>query len=109
MSKHTPGPWSVTHFSRLYIGQFVDGAERHDAETASVPLFKTVATIVERTGETDANARLIAAAPELLEACKDLVKRLVHCTVRNGTDKEFAEIAVAPYRAIIAKAEGETK
>lgn len=44
----------------------------------------------------EANARLIAAAPELLEALKDLVKYLKS---QSDSDLEFAE-------HVIAKAEG---
>src|SRR5262249_24836787 len=35
-----------------------------------IPQMKAVAVVKERTGETEANARLIAAAPDLLAACE---------------------------------------
>lgn len=67
MNKHTPGPWHVTTEtdgrSRGYIraGEPLDGAKMPPA----------VARVCARTlSENEANARLIAAAPELLEALR---------------------------------------
>jgi len=51
------------------------------------------------TTEAKANARLIAAAPELLEALKDLVRYLKYIE-NDSTGLELAEFA-------IAKAEGQ--
>jgi hypothetical protein len=51
--------------------------------------------------ETRANARLIAAAPDLLEALKDALCALDCC----GKDYDAASVA----RAAITKATGETK
>ena len=60
--KHTPGPWEAhkTHY----------GDDR--TWDVSSPL-RTVATINDGDGLAEANARLIAAAPELLEALEILV------------------------------------
>ena len=64
-SKHTPGPWLV----RVRVNQT---PQVWDGETG-------IASIVDRgqrgNGQNEANARLIAAAPALLEAlrgCADL-------------------------------------
>jgi hypothetical protein len=52
-TKHTPGPWACPHGARIY------GADSHlVAETA----FEH-----RGTTETEANAALMAAAPEMLE------------------------------------------
>lgn len=50
-----------------------------------VPQLQAVAIVTLRTGETDANARLIAAAPDLLAACA-LFTKAAHETrdVLNG-------------------------
>lgn len=58
-SKHTAGPWHV----------FKDEINDGDGLTVArvvrfVPLYRE---------QSDANARLIAAAPDLLEACKAIV------------------------------------
>lgn len=66
MSKHTPGPWKVTddgciYFKDGFIGeayQFNPGLYGEKQEDA--PMM--------------ANAKLIAAAPEMLEALKDLLQ-----------------------------------
>lgn len=57
MSDHTPGPWSVGEKRGVWVGPVVmaDDGKRG------------VAFVV---GESDANARLLAAAPDLLAALK---------------------------------------
>lgn len=62
MSKHTPGPWkcAATGLARSGLPEF----EIHWSDAG-----ECVAEVVH--GE--ANARLIAAAPELLEACEQLL------------------------------------
>lgn len=61
MSKHTPGPW-----------KFYD--DSNDGKTNRIEIVaigKTVARIYHSVPAEDLpNARLIAAAPDLLEACK---------------------------------------
>jgi hypothetical protein len=62
MSNHTPGPW--THEGQGDITGIEDnGFGRGPVDVCSVYL-RTV------EGRHEANARLIAAAPDLLEACK---------------------------------------
>lgn len=50
--------------------------------------------------------RLRAHHDELAAALADATERLKSVMVKNGTDAEFAEIAVSRYRAVIAKARG---
>lgn len=63
-AKHTPGPW-------FYNGD--EGSETakygHNVNTAR----GVIAEIEERGGKTEHNARLIAAAPELLAALEKLI------------------------------------
>lgn len=58
MTKHTPGPWKV--HDRWYVGQDKDGSGTH-AEVKCC-----VGVPSDREDEHEANARLIAAAPDLL-------------------------------------------
>ena len=98
---HTPGPWSVeTKGSR----HFIDGADE-----------LTVA-YVDRAGVRErqtyeANAQLIAAAPELLAALREIESKLnaLLCErVLDSTLPEFYEVRNArnSARAAISKAEG---
>jgi hypothetical protein len=85
MSKHTPGPWVVkklrARYARFCAINTVDGSP---------------------VGESyeEKNARLIAAAPELLETLENLLK--VH-EGEGGTQHHAGDMA----RAAIAKAKGE--
>ncbi len=65
MSKHTPGPWKVTGYEphNKVIASYGDGKQPVHFDVALCHLEVAI-------GTPQANARLIAAAPELLEACK---------------------------------------
>ena len=71
-AKHTPGPWYLEEVgyssSSYYIRGSFDSGARHTIGKGAV------AHIPRSTvNPMEANARLIAAAPELLEACKSLL------------------------------------
>lgn len=95
-AKHTPGPW------RAHCGQ------------NSIDIQPDIAKVYIQAGRYDgsqskqrtANANLIAAAPELLEACKSaewLIQQLVTMN-RIPANNEALRLA----RAAIAKAGGAT-
>ena len=96
MTKHTPGPWN-----------FYD--DSNDGKTNRIEIVavgKTVARIYHSVPAEDLpNARLIAAAPDLLDALE---------TALDGWQREFEYLAkrtpewVTKARASIAKATGET-
>ena len=87
MSKHTPGPWYFLpdRNGRLQVGPSINYTV---AEMCVTPL----------EGQ-EANARLIATAPELLEALTDCVEHM-HWTQPQG------EAAWKKAKAVIAKATG---
>ena len=92
---HTPGPW-LTQWGAAQGG---DG--HHIIDTKDMGELSRIAVVLfhdDAEGETASNARLIAAAPELLAAC-----RLVEQAQRDG-DYMTAFRAVS---AAIAKAKGE--
>jgi len=60
MSKHTPGPWVIDHYRQIKAG----------APPRTI-LVEGVALPQVATLESAANARLIASAPDLLEALKE--------------------------------------
>jgi len=88
--KHTPGPW-VAEKSRNFDGWCVQ----------KKPDDITIANVIGYPKEVEANAYLIATAPELLGACKDVLKAL--------TSYKISEYSRSLLKQVIAKAEGEIK
>jgi len=91
MSEHTPGPWVV----------FDDHPDKACFHIREDNCFDEIATIYRyqcNPRNTLADARLIAAAPELLDACKGLLNALPSATTHP---------AIKAARAAIAKARGE--
>jgi len=95
--KHTPGPWMamLKPFGGFTIAPLKGGGRR---EIGSV-LFRH--DKIDIVSEVDANARLIAAAPELLEALKEQIEPR-----SKGWKVTDWDIRDANARAAIAKAEG---
>ena len=92
MTKHTPGPW-VIRTAATYRSQVeaIDHKGRAD-------VVARITTPRNGAGASDANARLIAAAPDLLAALDAALAYLVMA----GTD--HAEPTRDAIRAAIAKA-----
>ena len=65
-AKHTPGPWTAQNDGRDIINI---QHSNNDPGAISMTLAKVTARMTWRS-QAEANARLIAAAPELLEALK---------------------------------------
>ncbi|HEA6046743.1 TPA: hypothetical protein RXH49_006452 [Pseudomonas aeruginosa] len=65
MSKHTPGPWHVGGPNKCTI------YDKHGQRLANS--FEGVMATQRTDSECEANARLIAAAPELLDALVNLL------------------------------------
>lgn len=101
MSAHTPGPWLITDSGTFVYALNGRGSNRFWLSvSAAGPDHATQA-------EREANARLIAAAPELLEALQWYVDN-------DGTNigqpgNEPYEAGLNRARAAIAKATGETE
>lgn len=103
MSKHTPGPWRV---------------ESADSNGANVVAIAQVAWCgtngrYGRDGsqtisaeEARANARLIAAAPKLLNALKEMLEYTASLNSNQGFD-EYDHPAVKQAYAVIREAKGE--
>lgn len=105
-AKHTPGPWLVHDRSTVHM-QDQDIARvgvRLDVVThLATEIFGLVARCggSGAPGEADANARLIAAAPDLLAAAQSLINGRTDCNDRN-----CGECTHCRARAAIAKATG---
>jgi len=93
MTQHTPGPWHVG----------VKQAEKiiYDASGWAV----ANATVYHGENDAKANARLIAAAPDLLEALKTL--QSMASTFPNELHKDHPDVVAA--RAAIARATGDNQ
>jgi hypothetical protein len=96
-SKHTPGPWKA-QLREGYVGQWEVEGQYEVIATGETALVADVASYTECD---DANARLIAAAPELLEALMGL--RLYVDPLMGGEEVDNARRAA---NAAIAKATG---
>lgn len=98
MSKHTPGPWVLRT------------RERWGPTVRVGDLYVWLAGIVpssERPGEHEANARLIAAAPDLLASLKEMLDKGEGCAA-CGFGAPGCGCRYERARAAIAKAEGES-
>lgn len=91
MSKHTPGPWYVSKRNPLRV---IESGPRAITLATCSTLGRGVTAENAQT-EAEANARLIAAAPELCEALRNLLA--VHegegGTLPNATGMARAALA----------------
>jgi hypothetical protein len=100
---HTPGPWEVwtdpgIETRDLSVGPVNGGVAVADIVTTNAHGIATAESI----GTGHANARLIAAAPELLEA----LEAIANCLSSISYTGEVWDNELAAARAIIAKAKG---
>lgn len=106
MTKHTPGPWK-----RLNIGIDKPGTLIVPQESNVADGYIASCNYVRSIDETTSNARLIAAAPELLEACQAMIEWDDREKDHSNTfDERMAQCSRAfdLARAAISKATGET-
>ncbi len=92
MGKHTPGPWSADKWA---LGYTVSAPESHYSVCH-----------LEDCNNDEANAHLIAAAPELLKACKCALWSL-EAQNRHICDDGTPTKPARMLREAIAKAEGK--
>jgi len=83
-TKHTLGKWIVVDSGGKVISQTTE-------ET-----YSDICTLADRplaiSPEVEANAKLIAAAPELLEALSDLIEKVSPYIYKLGVKKGFSEL-----------------
>jgi hypothetical protein len=98
--KHTPGPWFVDSLTGVHVHIDTPASRRRVALAC-----KSIQTTDE---EERANARLIAAAPELLEACKEVIATSIFWPKSGGRGARFEGTGAAwrMLERIIEKAEG---
>lgn len=101
MSKHTPGPWKV--------GAASSAVYEPSNDARAIALMPTANWAIETR---EANARLIAAAPELLAALREAVPYMEAELARAFPPHNPASplsLALKGARAAIAKAEADLK
>jgi hypothetical protein len=106
MAKHTPGPWRVIQHNHI-DGQLWLSINQAAPNTMDGG-YEWVAEVKYLTTDPDrqwANARLIAEAPELLDALKGFLCFHQDKTYRLGSDLHMLQIKA---ETTIAKAEGRT-
>ena len=96
MSKHTKGPWNICkqfpHQSFIEI----EHGDKHTPGAASLVIARVTCRPTWQE-EQEANARLISAAPELLDALEEICDTLGECGM------------TVKARAAISKATGESE
>lgn len=109
MSAHTPGPWKVTEERGDDGVQITLYGQRQWVHAIGQPWVPYRLAVLDCDAVRDPDARLMAAAPELLEALR-LVQEAM--TVLRPQCTEGADVAdvldsfIPAVRAAIAKAEG---
>lgn len=111
VGKHTPGPWyAMTRESGGLLDQATVCSEH---ETDGEPTF--IADTMGLDGEVPleqrkANARLMAAAPDMLKALTDAIPALVrmHGMTAAGKNRSLRLAQLNAARAAISKAEGRS-
>jgi len=97
-TKHTPGPWHIHGDCKTMIG--ADDGKQMLAEALHNHVVPEWRRLLD---EAQANARLIAAAPELAEALRAM---LAAESLLDGEYYSAIEAAEAQARAVLAKLEG---
>ena len=83
-AKHTPGPWKASMERRIY--------EVHITDPSGDVVAR--AEYLGNIEETEANAKLIGAAPDLLEACKKLAEIFPEETINDLDAADFKDRAI---------------
>jgi hypothetical protein len=87
MSAHTEGPWRVIH---------------HGGDSYGVQMGRIGGFMLDAHSNPEANARLMAAAPDMLRACRHALDWLASYP-GGGASKAYDHV-----RAALAKAEGKS-
>ena len=95
-AKHTPGPWHSEKGSATYL----------ISTESNLVIGEVYGKAILPAREHKANALLIAAAPDLLEACKAMVEAFQYHNPGGTTKPQGATLAAA--RAAINKATNVT-
>jgi hypothetical protein len=101
MTKHTPGPWTEPRIYRARDNEITRIAIYDSNGTTTVHSINSACLNRSTWNEALANAHLIAAAPELLEALQELSNLMEAVHSHDYTPDSFT---TQPARTAIAKA-----
>lgn len=103
-TQHSPGPWTVETREHVHAIQDRNGQDLTYQDTTPNENHGSITSRSRLKIETLANARLIAAAPELLDSLIWAIRELEE--TEDGLCPDF-QAAITAARAAIAKATGE--
>jgi hypothetical protein len=114
MSAHTPGPWFVetageaTDIGHKHVQwlRYEISAGSNQWNHESYCLVGSISN-ANNSDQNQANARLIAAAPDLLEALRDVLKYVDYA--QRVASPGFYQIGIDKARAAIAKVTGSAQ
>lgn len=101
-TKHTPGPWRTLSHDTLHNVRHIDAGPKG---------YERITVAILDGKQSEANARLIASAPELLEAFQELVaineEHNHHLDKIMGKPPEWKDAYLNKARSAISKATGK--
>jgi hypothetical protein len=101
-AKHTPGPWSYDPAS-FWKRPGLRGFKVYGPDSKSIAAYSSAGN--RNAEEQEANARLIAAAPDLLAALRELIETAERfADLRGSTDQKALWADLEAARIAIAKA-----
>lgn len=103
MTKHTPGPWEIGErvpTARIDNARMIRPADHHNYEYGATAII----------GTSEADARLISAAPDLLYALRFYMAQFGQDLIIRGIDFDASQVQADKIaRDAIFKATGENK
>jgi len=119
MTKHTPAPWRLSKKyatiregeAPTFMGYFISGSSEYGADILPKLGFIDVFNFPDNM---EANANLIKAAPELLEALENAVCMAEECTYTavhhqdHGCCEQLLYEFIGSFKELITKAKGES-
>ena len=97
--KHTPGPWIADNGGSEVWGIFEESTGGELAYLIKLPLGESS----KKFNESEANAHLIALAPELLEFCQEIAQE----PYKDSNLESLLETYRVRAKTLIAKVKGE--
>ncbi|WKB52989.1 hypothetical protein [Eleftheria terrae] len=101
-TKHTPGPWHWVEQQGTQMPMLKGANGRVIMDFGDCERYYPT----EGNGPDADNARLIAAAPEMLQGLEDMLQHFTSFLRACEMGEEAIDVATRPYQRLIAKAKG---